>query len=405
MTRPDQREGEELARALQEPAPVPEVEAALGAGHPALEQVASLQRSAGNQAVARMLEQTRKPPPARPGLGTLPRRGSMLARDIAPGAHAGALGSMDIKMIAKNDAATGGRTGLDGSVTFTPDPKSPYSSKIGLIQLVKLTDEKGTDINAASMPATSAPQPAHQGGQGRRGRGAASSPTCCTRTSARRGNPVAPKGGNQTHYYQGGAPQFGFRRSEKADDIKAAQLTDFPSTTDKDSKLNFAFETVAKGDDNQVVYGSVKWAFNIRGGKVQDETHSFADGASATFDAAMERHRDFYVHEPVTIYYDFDADAPSAGEDAKFANLIPYLTKFPDVHDPRRGLRRPARRGDLQPRARAPPRTGGARRARGARRRHVAARRAGRHRHHDVVRRRRDHARRTRRPTAVRTGA
>ena len=331
MTRPDQREGEELARALQEPAPVPEVEAALGAGHPALEQVASLQRSAGNQAVARMLEQRRKPPPARPGLGTLPRRGSMLARDIAPGAHAGALGSMDIKMIAKNDAATGGRTGLDGSVTFTPDPKSPYSSKIGLIQLVKLTDEKSTDINAASMDPTSAPQLRTKEDKAGGVEGGFITDVL-HRDFGAPGNPVAAKGGNQTHYYQGGAPQFGFRRSEKADDIKAAQLTDFPSTSNKDSKLNFAFETVAKGDDNQVVYGSVKWAFNIRGGKVQDETHSFADGASATFDAAMERHRDFYVHEPVTIYYDFDADAPSAGEDAKFANLIPYLTKFPDVH-------------------------------------------------------------------------
>jgi outer membrane protein OmpA-like peptidoglycan-associated protein len=79
------------------------------------------------------------------------------------------------------------------------------------------------------------------------------------------------------------------------------------------------------------VYGAVKWAFNIRKDQVVDETHSFTDGASATFDAALERHRDFYVHEPVTIYFDFDADAPSAGEDAKLARLIPYLTRFPDV--------------------------------------------------------------------------
>src|SRR5215207_2367180 len=41
--------------------------------------------------------------------------------------------------------------------------------------------------------------------------------------------------------------------------------------------------------------------------------------------------RTSYVHEPVTIYYDFNSDTPSAGEDAKFAVVIPYLEKFPDV--------------------------------------------------------------------------
>jgi outer membrane protein OmpA-like peptidoglycan-associated protein len=56
-----------------------------------------------------------------------------------------------------------------------------------------------------------------------------------------------------------------------------------------------------------------------------------SDAGSATFDAALEAHRDFYVHEPVTIYFDFDGDAPSAGEEPKFDTLLPYLTKFPDV--------------------------------------------------------------------------
>lgn len=328
MTRPGDREGEELTRALQEPTPVPEVEAQLGAGHPALEQVASLQRAAGNKAVARMLEQSRG---RRPGLGDLPRRGSVLARDIAPGPHAGALGTMDIKMLAKNDVPTGGRTGLDGSVTFTPDPKSPYSSKIGLVQIVKFTDEKGVDQNSASMPAASTPHLRTKDDKAGGVEGGYLTDVL-HEDFGQTPSVIAPKGQEHTPYYEGGAPQFGFRRSEDPQDIKAAKIEDFPSTSAKDRNINFAFETVAKGDDNQVVYGSVKWAFNIRKDKVVDETHSFADGASATFDAAVERHRDFYVHEPVTIYFDFDDDAPSAGEDAKFTNLIPYLTRFPDVH-------------------------------------------------------------------------
>ena len=88
---------------------------------------------------------------------------------------------------------------------------------------------------------------------------------------------------------------------------------------------------MAKGDDNQLNYGAIHWEFKLRGGKVQDEHVSVSDDASATYAAAQGLHEDFYVHEPVTIYFDFDSDTPSAGEDAKFAALLPYLTKFPDV--------------------------------------------------------------------------
>ena len=92
---------------------------------------------------------------------------------------------------------------------------------------------------------------------------------------------------------------------------------------------------------------------------------------------------------------------PAAGEDAKFAHLIPYLTQFPDVHVRAEGF------ADLRGSAThnlglaAAPRAGGARRARGARRRRRrGSTRRGRHRHHDLVRRRRGHRRRTRRRTA-----
>lgn len=325
---PHDRGAEELLPAAQDATTTPEVVQALGAGHPALARVASLQRAAGNQAVTRMLEaQSRQ---ARPALGDLPRRGSVLARDIAPGPHAGALGVMDIKMIAKNNAATGGQTGLDGSITFTPDPKSPYSSKIGLIQIIKITDDTGADVNAASMPAAAAPSLRTK--DDKAGGVEGGYMTDVLHQDFGHG-PVVPatKGQEHTEFYQGSTPEFGFRRSADPKDIKAAKIEDFPSTTGATDKLNFGFETVAKGDDNQQIYGAVKWAFNVRAGKVESETHSFSDGASATFDAAIEKHREFYVHEPVTIYFDFDGDAPSAGEDAKFTELVTYLTTFTDV--------------------------------------------------------------------------
>jgi outer membrane protein OmpA-like peptidoglycan-associated protein len=141
----------------------------------------------------------------------------------------------------------------------------------------------------------------------------------------------AQKGQFHTPYYEGGTPVFGFRRSEKAADIKAAKLTDSPGTADKTANLDFSFETVAKGDDNQMTYGAVKWAFGLRAGKVVNETVSVSDDASATYDAALTAHEEFYVHDPVTIYFEFNGDAPASGEDAKLDKLVPYLNKFSDV--------------------------------------------------------------------------
>ena len=294
---------------------------------PAHEFVLALQRGAGNAAVARALGAGRQP---KPDISSLPARGRLLQRDIALSAPT-SLGIFEIDMIAKNDALTGtGPTGLDGTISFRPDEKSPYTSKLGLVQIVKLQNDKGADINAASMPAASMPHLRTKEDKGA-GVEAGFATDVLHQDFGVTPPTVAPKGQDHTPYYEGGTPVFGFRRSEKAADIKAAKLDDFPGTTSKTDALNFDFETVAKGDDNQVVYGAMKWAFKIRAGKVQDETSSVSDTGSATFDAALEAHRDFYVHEPVTIYFDFNQDSPSAGEDPKFDALLPYLAKFPDV--------------------------------------------------------------------------
>jgi outer membrane protein OmpA-like peptidoglycan-associated protein len=42
---------------------------------------------------------------------------------------------------------------------------------------------------------------------------------------------------------------------------------------------------------------------------------------------AQERHRNFYVHEPVTIYFAFDSDVVDAIELAKIDAFIPYLNR------------------------------------------------------------------------------
>jgi outer membrane protein OmpA-like peptidoglycan-associated protein len=79
------------------------------------------------------------------------------------------------------------------------------------------------------------------------------------------------------------------------------------------------------------VYGALKWGFQIRSGQIQNDQGSATGTQSATFDAALERHRNFYVHEPVIFYFDFDRDVLGAAEEAKIDTFLAYLGRFPDV--------------------------------------------------------------------------
>ena len=89
-----------------------------------------------------------------------------------------------------------------------------------------------------------------------------------------------------------------------------------------------------------ITYGAVKWGFKLRAGLVQDEYLTPVDAASATFTEALERHRDFYVHEPVTFYFGFDKDTLDATETGKIDDVPANLTRNATVSWDR-GLRRP----------------------------------------------------------------
>ena len=124
----------------------------------------------------------------------------------------------------------------------------------------------------------------------------------------------------------------GFKRSNDPADIRSVALYDFPGTTSNVSPLDFEFESVAQGEDTGIVYGGVLWGFKIRLGRVIDEYITIEAGQSATFGEALERHRDFYVHEPATVYFEFDRDNIGIIEMLKILYLLPYLGRNPDVH-------------------------------------------------------------------------
>lgn len=271
----------------------------------------------------------------------------LLQRDLAqslPTANGGFEMSMLKREGALNTPAT--PSGMAGEVRFRPSAAAPYSNQIALIQIVKLTDAGGANVSPVSLPRASAPNlrttadPAtgvqdgfftdvlHQGIPGAPG------------PANPQGSPLPPQyafghgpanpshGGFPTNTLGAGGQTFGFKRSDT--DLKAAELFDAPGTASPTANLDFRFETVAKGEDVMVVYGSLIWGFNLRAGKVLNEHASVQEGTSATFDAALQKHRDFYVHEPLTFYFDFDSDVLPAAELAKIDATLTYLAR-PDV--------------------------------------------------------------------------
>jgi outer membrane protein OmpA-like peptidoglycan-associated protein len=278
--------------------------------------------------------------------------------------HAVTNGVFEVDMQTREGAVNTPATmsGLDGYIRFVPNSDAPNSNKIVFIQIVKLTDAGGADVNPVSMPAAQAPR----GGLGDPGvrtednedtgveggfftdvhhRPNSASP------GAAPGSPLSPNYNfqpaapgttgvvgqtQQPAQYGGGTGGVvgqtpGFKRSSDAADIRSSALYDTPGTTSATSNLNFDFESVARGEDTMVTYGSVKWGFKLRAGKVSDEYLNAVDAASATFDEALERHRDFYVHEPVTFYFAFNAKTLDATETAKIDTFLDYLTRNPTV--------------------------------------------------------------------------
>lgn len=252
-------------------------------------------------------------------------------------------------------------SGLDGYIRFVPGDAAPLSNQIEMVQVVKLTDVKGADVQPGSLPAD------------RSGRGALGDPGILTEVNAGTG----VEGGFFTDVYHGGtgggpapagqalSPSFdfqpaapgtvgsvgqvkqpdfygggtggvlghtsGFKRSNDAADIRSAALYDQPGIASAAVDLDFEFESVAVAQDKGLDLAGVHWGFGIRSGKVIDEHLSVADGASATFDAAVERHREFYVHEPAVFYFDFDSAVLSGTEAARIDDFMPYLLRNTDV--------------------------------------------------------------------------
>jgi outer membrane protein OmpA-like peptidoglycan-associated protein len=248
------------------------------------------------------------------------------------------LGFFDIDMeIQPPTTGPDEKSGVMGTIEFTPKADGPYSAEIGLVQAVKVTDVAGTTSGTPGSPvdwSNIAPGGANPDA-GRNelqteGRGVAPEGWMIdARTAGARGTNVGP---NYIEQYGTDEPytQFGYLRSPT--DRRPASLWDYPGAGE-DYELDFDFETVPKGTDNQTVYGSLQWGFGMRLGAVlPGSDYVYAENAASdTFEEALERFRGFFVHEPVVLYFDTNIDKPIAGEDGKLADVLDYLDRYPDV--------------------------------------------------------------------------
>jgi outer membrane protein OmpA-like peptidoglycan-associated protein len=250
---------------------------------------------------------------------------------------------VDLQTVDGGSATPQTDSGLDGTIRFVPARDAPNSNVIAFHQIARVVDDAGADLDPSSMATQQAP------------RGRLGDPGLRTQADPLRGveagfftdvhhqpatppsgavPPAAAPGSALSYRYQWGAGRRnqipGFKRSNDPADIRSALMGDFPSGTGVDAE--FSLESVARGEDTTITYGSVSWGFGLRAGHVVNEHLRVDPGASATFDEALERHRDFYVHEPVTFYFDFDSAILGPAEAAKIDTFTAYLTRNPDIH-------------------------------------------------------------------------
>jgi outer membrane protein OmpA-like peptidoglycan-associated protein len=290
------------------------------------------QSSAGRQLLAHELTHVTQQR-TDPGLKSQP----VVQRDLAmslPVTH----GGFEINMRTREDLLLpgpppGARSGMSGTIAFEPSTTAPYSNQIKLIQIARDIDtDTGNPAAIGTLPAGRAPalRTTENVGAGIEGdffvdvlhRNPATGTNAPPGSALPLDYPFGPGGGSQT---------LGYKRSADPADIKRAEMFDFPGTGGVANNRDFSFETVARGEDTMTDYGSLSWGFGIRAGNIINEFVFANDAASATFGEAVELHREFYVHEPVTFYFGFDQDRLDATEIDKIDTFLGYLTQFPDV--------------------------------------------------------------------------
>jgi hypothetical protein len=238
----------------------------------------------GNRAMARLAS---GPAKVRPRLPKAPER--ILARELIK-EHPVAGGVFALHLTTQS--TPGAKSGMEGTITFTPDADAPNSKRIRLFQAARqVNTETGNDVEwtgdwapRMQMETTADPDKGIEAGW------ALDIDVSKAHKRSSTADPdVSPFYGdwNSSPENQDGA-KAGHTR-------KPAALWDFPGTWTNPSR--FALETIAVATDTGHVYGAVDWGFTVSDvfkGTVTDEHSAGRATASATVWEALKLFKEHY---------------------------------------------------------------------------------------------------------------
>ncbi|MDB5887458.1 MAG: OmpA/MotB domain protein [Rhodocyclales bacterium] len=246
------------------------------------------------------------------------------------------------------DMTTSG-PGMNVNLLFDPDPTGPYSTQIGMTQVINVTDQGTGAGHKAGQPVdwstitdsnsiTTANPAGTVGTEGGRMEAMTTGDGLARKgayVDALYDPAVHPRSSNVPSSYEepdavnptpGGYGDYGWLRSPT--DTQPATLIDNPNMS---FDVDFDFQTFARGTDNQVLYGGVEWGFQIRSGAVLNDYAVPLAGATPELTEAMGRFQGYFSHEDVIVYFDTDSALASGSELAKLNDAHEYMDKYPDT--------------------------------------------------------------------------
>ena len=213
----------------------------------------------------------------------------MLQRDLKK-SHALKEGTFALDLTTESHP--GEKSGMSGTLKFTPNEKAPDSTLIKLYQVVR-----NEDLSTGADYVWTGPLAAVTGVQ----------TTTDTRYGVKGGwgvDHVATAVAPRTHladpvvgmYYRDTQPNASVSQngSKKGAKIVGASLWDYPGWN---QKMRWSFETVAQATDTGHVYGAVTWGFantDPDKGAITGERSGKSDTASPTAKAAVRRFNEYY---------------------------------------------------------------------------------------------------------------
>ena len=199
-------------------------------------------------------------------------------------------GEMEIDMTSIEAA----KSGEKGTIKFTPNATAKDTTKLRMVQVVRDIKDDGTDYSWTGSQArldevkTKEQGKAGEAGSVEKGWMVDHNPAAVTPRTKASDPGVSPA--YRDYWPNSSESQDGHKNGA---DIQPCSLWDFPGAG---INLTWRFETAAQGADG-TTYGTVKWGFTVKDSKVINESHSFQDNPSATFNAAVDKFNDVY-HNP-----------------------------------------------------------------------------------------------------------